>query len=248
MVVDGYDGSWTLSLAPTASVFERVGGHRAAAARGSGRAVLGDEVRVGFPDGAGLPVLRGARCGLVGPAGRADRAPVAHGAGGWSGAVDGPGGVGPTGRTEATIAGPAGAGAAGRRRWSYPRLRQRVLAGQLTCDDGQKVATVLGQAARNIDQADGLIDRQPAGPVLDAILYNTLDLIRTGTLSSTRSSSTVDINGLDIDIEDPPIPSATGHDPTHPLRPDRHHQHQRHHLGLHHQLHHQLHQLHHPTP
>ena len=88
---------------------------------------------------------------------------------------------------------------------TYPILRQRVLAGRLTCDAGRQVANALGHARANVDRPDGLIDGQLAGPVLDAIIGNTLDLIRTGTLSSTLTATTVDGNGVEVEVEDPRI-------------------------------------------
>ena len=85
---------------------------------------------------------------------------------------------------------------------NYPLLRERVLSGQLTCDADRQVANALTHTRANVDRPDELIDGQPARPVLDAITDNTPDLIRTGTLSSTRTHLDAQTGQ---EVEDPQI-------------------------------------------
>jgi hypothetical protein len=59
----------------------------------------------------------------------------------------------------------------------YPVLRAQVHDGSLRIEAAHKVVGALGKASRHVDQRDGLIDGQPGGPVIDAVVRNTVDLV-----------------------------------------------------------------------
>ncbi len=59
----------------------------------------------------------------------------------------------------------------------FPVLRQQALSGELPVAVSRRVVQALRKAAPHLDRPDGLIDGQPAGPVINAVVANTLDLI-----------------------------------------------------------------------
>ena len=71
----------------------------------------------------------------------------------------------------------------------YPLLRRWVLDGGLLMDAGRRVLNALDKARPHLDRADGLVDGQPAGPVIDAVITNTVDLIMQATLGAAQDDA-----------------------------------------------------------
>ena len=66
----------------------------------------------------------------------------------------------------------------------YPILRSRVLTGKLSFEAARKVQRTLHKTRPHLDRPDGLIEGQPAAPVLSAIIDNSVQLITQAKLGT----------------------------------------------------------------